>query len=67
MSEVEIVIFDLLGREKRRWLLHSNSAGHHELHWDGSNDNGGKLSSGLYLYQLRVKDQVQTKKMMLLN
>jgi flagellar hook assembly protein FlgD len=42
------------------------SAGSHTLTWDGTNDRGEALSSGVYFYRAVAGDEVQTKRMMLL-
>ena len=45
-------------------------AGQHTTLWDGRNDDGEKVSSGVYFYQLRAKvdgqsDYNKTKKMVI--
>lgn len=42
------------------------SSSQKNLVWHGVDSSGNKVSSGIYLYQLRGKDKIQTKKMMLL-
>ena len=36
------------------------------LRWDGRDDSGRALSTGVYLYRLRAEDRVATRKLMLL-
>ena len=37
------------------------------IHWDGRDDDGRQLASGVYLYRLRVgKQQVETRKLVLI-
>jgi flagellar hook assembly protein FlgD len=40
-------------------------AGTHKVVWDGDDDQGQSVSSGLYLYRLSAPDFVKTRKMML--
>ena len=40
--------------------------GNHSIGWDGRNNAGDPVSSGTYFYQIRVDDQMQAKKMLLL-
>ncbi|MCP4713293.1 MAG: hypothetical protein GY869_32080, partial [Planctomycetes bacterium] len=45
-------------------------AGEHTITWDGTNDNGQPVGSGVYLYRLQAGDQVdvkgETKRMILM-
>ncbi|MEM8557169.1 MAG: T9SS type A sorting domain-containing protein, partial [Bacteroidota bacterium] len=56
-AEVEVIIYDLLGREVVRLADTEQAAGWHEIAWDAA-----PLSSGVYLCQFRVGDVVQTHK-----
>jgi hypothetical protein len=51
-NDVRLVIFDSLGRRTRGYYWASLSSGRHEIIWDGSNDDGLYVSSGLYFYRL---------------
>jgi len=42
------------------------SGAEHEVHWDGRNDHGQDVSSGVYFYSLKADEQSTTKKMVLL-
>ena len=41
-------------------------AGYYFMVWVSRNDNGSLVSAGVYLYQIRAEEFVQTKKMVLL-
>jgi hypothetical protein len=64
---VEIAIFDVNGRRVRQ-LVESGrmSAGPHEAVWDGANDRGNRVGSGIYWTQMRAGDYVSTRKMVVL-
>ncbi|NIS38102.1 T9SS type A sorting domain-containing protein, partial [Candidatus Saccharibacteria bacterium] len=47
-------IFDIQGRLIRTLVNKTLSAGQHEVSWDGRNDNGVKLSSGVYFYRIQA-------------
>ncbi len=65
-SEVSITIFNLLGREVNSILEGLKSSGTYTTVWDGTNYNGGRVASGIYFYQIRAGDFVDSKKMFLL-
>ena len=60
-GNVELIIFDVLGRKVKTLVNERQSRGNYKLPFDAS-----ILSSGIYLYQLRVNDFIETKKMVLL-
>lgn len=49
---VNIIIYDILGREIRHVLKDKQSAGTHKIFWEGEDDNGKKLPSGIYICRL---------------
>ena len=62
-QQVELIIYSITG-EKVRTLINSNmSAGYHTINWNATDDFGAKVSSGVYIYQLRCGKQVLNKKM----
>jgi hypothetical protein len=68
---VEIQIYDMQGRLARRLDLGHQSAGyydsrHRAAHWDGKNETGEFVSSGLYFYQLQAGDYTATRRMVIL-
>jgi flagellar hook assembly protein FlgD len=42
------------------------SAGSYEVIWDGKDDKGKEVASGIYFHQLKAGDFTETKKMLLL-
>ena len=60
-SKVVIKVFDILGSEIEILVNEEKSAGTYELNW-----NASKLSSGVYFYQLKAGNYIQTKKMILM-
>jgi hypothetical protein len=66
MSNVQIKIYDALGKEVRSLVNETQTAGTHNLMWDAANNYGQPVSSGVYFYRIVAGDFVQTKKMVLL-
>ena len=60
-GNVTLKIFDMLGAEVATLVSKYQSEGNYEVNFDAS-----ELSSGVYLYQLRVNNFIATKKMILL-
>ena len=54
-SEIELVIYDIIGREVRSFKNLIQAAGTQNLLWDGRNNYGASLASGVYLYRIKVK------------
>jgi hypothetical protein len=61
---VSLTIYDLAGRKVRELVNKSQNAGYHLAVWDGTNDFGQSLSTGVYIYQIRSGSFVQSKKML---
>jgi hypothetical protein len=64
-AEVSLEVFDLAGRRVRRLLATTLPAGRHTMHWDGRDDRGAPVASGLYHARLNVDDWSATKRMLM--
>jgi hypothetical protein len=63
----ELDVFDLTGRRVRRLLRAAAlPAGEHAVEWNGLDDAGATMPSGVYLYRLRSDGEVLSGKMSLL-
>jgi len=60
-SQVQIIVFDVLGNEIETLVNEEKPAGTYEITW-----NAESLPSGIYFYQLKTGSFVETKKMLLL-
>ena len=58
-------IHDVRGRRVRRLVGGEQTAGPHEVRWDGTDDAGRQLAAGVYLVRLQAADGVRTGKMSL--
>jgi hypothetical protein len=66
VSQVTLKVYDVLGREVRTLLSGVGQAGVYSVQWDGRNERGESVTSGIYLYQLRSGNLVMTRKMLLI-
>ena len=60
---VDVAIYNISGQLVRQVWSGPLAAGEHRLTWDGRDDEGQPVASGAYLYQVRVGDQLHTRKM----
>jgi hypothetical protein len=65
-SHVRLEIFNLLGQRIRTLVNESQAVGEKTVTWDGRDENGQELASGVYLYRLQAGDFNQTNKMVLI-
>ena len=63
---VELTVFNLAGQQVAALVNGNRPAGAHTINWDGRDDHGHALASGVYLYRLQANSQVQTRKLLLL-
>ena len=64
-GEVELAVYDIGGRRVATLVRGSLPAGRHEVTWQGRNDQGGVVASGVYFARLVYDGEVQTTKMTL--
>jgi len=65
-GNVKIEIYNVAGQLVKTVLDEYVSAGIKAVTWDGTNSNGIKVNSGVYLYKLTAGNHVETEKMVLL-
>ncbi len=69
-AEVTLTIYEMNGGVVRRLEMGHQPAGMYwsrnsALYWDGRNQRGGSVASGLYFYTLRAGDFTGTRKMLI--
>ena len=65
-TRVELTIYDIQGHKIKTLLNEPLEAGTYQVTWDGLNENGNQISSGIYIYNLKTESFSATKKMMLI-
>jgi len=65
-STVSLKILNLLGQEIRTLIDGQKGAGYHEAIWDGRDNSGKDVASGIYIYRIQAGDFVDMKKMELI-
>ena len=64
-SDIQITIYDILGRVVRRITAGAQSVGSHSVLWDGTNNVGQRVANGIYFYTLQAGGESRTKRMVL--
>jgi hypothetical protein len=65
-GNIQMVIYDLMGREVTTLLNQNQKAGSHHLLWNGQNNQGQNVGVGMYFCQLKGKNFTKTIKMLFL-
>jgi len=65
-GNVNITIYDMMGRQISTLVSSQQTAGYKSLQWNATNNAGSPVSAGIYLYMIQAGDFRQTKKMVLL-
>ena len=64
--QVRLEIFNILGQKVKELISESLDSGYHTIHWDGRDQNGQVLASGVYFYRLQADGTNLTRKMAIL-
>jgi hypothetical protein len=65
-TDVSLVVYDVSGQRVRTLVDNHQRADVYKITWDGINDSGQRVASGMYFYKLVAGKFVQTRKMVLL-
>jgi hypothetical protein len=65
-SFVKIEVYNILGQKVRTLMEEEQEPGYKMVDWDGKDDSGAEVSSGVYFYRIEAGSFVECKKMTLL-
>jgi Tol biopolymer transport system component/N-acetylneuraminic acid mutarotase len=63
---VKLAIYDLLGQQVRVLVEGTQPAGYYQVLWDGRNEQGQPVASGIYIYRLESQGQAVHRRLLLL-
>jgi len=63
-SDVQVAIFDMLGKHVRALVNEQQPTGSYSVVWDGRDENGQLVASGVFIAHLRAGKFVQGRKML---
>jgi hypothetical protein len=62
-SSVQLVVYNAYGQTVRRLVHSQQPAGHHRAVWDGKDERGSVVSSGIYYYRLKADNEARIGQM----
>jgi len=65
-NNVTIIVYNMLGQMVRTVTKEEFKAGRHVVNWDGRDDTGNLVSTGVYIYRIKAGNFIACKKMMLM-
>ncbi|MCL1827197.1 MAG: T9SS type A sorting domain-containing protein [Candidatus Cloacimonetes bacterium] len=65
-SKVELNIYNIKGQRVKKLINSPYTAGNHKIVWNGKNEQGQQVSSGIYFYQFKTDTDQDIKKMLLM-
>jgi len=65
-GHVNLTVYDARGAKVRQLVDRGMGPSKERVVWDGRDNNGGRVSTGVYFYRLQTEDRVLTRKMVLL-
>ena len=66
ITDVELMIFNQLGQKIRTLVDGRQPAGRYKVQWDGRDQSGTAVSSGVYIYRFKAGACIQSRKMILM-
>jgi peptidase C25-like protein/flagellar hook capping protein FlgD/ASPM-SPD-2-Hydin domain-containing protein len=62
-DQVDLVIYNMLGQKVRTLVNTQQAAKMYRVVWDGHDDHGAQVASGIYIYRLKAGENVAINKM----
>ena len=63
--DVKLIIYNILGEKVKLLVDEHQTAGHKTIHWNGRDEKGKEIASGIYFYKILAGDFSQSRKMVL--
>jgi flagellar hook assembly protein FlgD len=63
---VELAVYNLSGQRLATLVEGEQVAGTHQVRWDGTDDAGRAVATGIYVYRMRAGDAQRTRRLLLL-
>ncbi|MBC7187923.1 MAG: T9SS type A sorting domain-containing protein, partial [Calditrichaeota bacterium] len=63
---VVLTVWNVQGQQIRKLLEEERAAGYHTIHWDGKNEGGLAVASGVYLLRMKAGTVTETRRLLLM-
>lgn len=65
-GQVRLAVYNITGQRVKTLLNGPRQAGLHNVVWDGRDESGNSVASGIYFYRMETADYTESKQMVLL-
>ena len=65
-TDLQLIVYNSLGQKVRTLVNTQQSPGYYQVQWDGRNNFGANVSSGIYIYRLQTSDFVKNRRLVLM-
>jgi len=66
ITDVKLVVYNVIGQKIKTLVKGQKNIGYYNIQWDGINDNGHQVATGIYIYRFEAGDYVKSQKMILM-
>jgi hypothetical protein len=66
VSNVQVTVINIMGQSVRTLIDQVQPAGEHNVIWDGRDEAGATVASGIYFYRMQAGSFIQTRKMVMM-
>ena len=66
VSDVKLVVYNMLGQKIRTLVDGNKDIGYYNIQWDGKNENGRQVATGIYIYKFEAGNFIKSQKMILM-
>jgi hypothetical protein len=60
-EKISLTVYDIRGRRVRTLIDSDLEPGSHKIHWNGQNDRGQSVASGIYMYTLKAGEEMSAQ------
>jgi hypothetical protein len=64
-GDVNIDIYNIMGKTVKSYSYDNQEPGEYAVNWDGKDQRGDEVASGVYFYQLHIDDEIKSRSMIL--
>ena len=65
-DHVTLAVYNMMGQKVKTLASRNMTPGYHSIIWNGTNDSGAKVATGMYFYSINTKNFQSIKKMLFL-